>query len=273
MKKILASILVFAFVFSGCKDYDDDIGRSASVYQAAAESSASFAVAENGPIPVGTPAEEKKIIKTGRMGIRVAAPGEAKRRVDSLVNVYQGYYAKEILNEGQQGMVLTVRIPGANYEKFIAALESGGGETLYKEISARDVTEEYIDTETRLANKRSYLERYKEILRRAGTIREILEVEEYIRRMEEEIESAEGRLRYLANQAAYSTLELSLGTEYQYMSSPEDPFGERIKKAVSVGWGGIVTFFVGILYLWPLWLAGIIAGIWLSRKKMKRKSK
>ena len=140
---------------------------------------------------------------------------------------------------------------------------------LYKNISARDVGEEYLDTETRLANKRGYLERYREILRRATTIKEILEGEQYIRQIEEEIESAQGRLRYLDNQVSYSTLELTLSTE-QISTPGRNSFWSRLKKAFSSGWDGIVSFLIGLIYLWPFLL--IVGVVWaLLRRRIKRR--
>ena len=218
--------------------------------------------------------EQRKVIKTGRMGIQVDRVEEAKRRVDSLVARYQGYYANEESNDGyRSGVTLTIRVPAGRFDAFTAALEAGKGKMLYKNISARDVSEEYLDIETRLDNKRRYLERYQEILGRATTIKEIMEMEQYIRRLEEEIESAEGRLRYLDNQTAYSTLELGLSTE-RIAESARDTFGKRVVRALSTGWNGLVSLLVGLLYLWPLLLIGmVIAGVirWQVRRKKNTK--
>jgi hypothetical protein len=215
--------------------------------------------------------EQQKIIKTGQMGIRVERIEQTKARVDSLVARYRGYYAEENFSDGyRSGLVMTIRVPFGLFDAFVAGLEAGRGEILYKSISARDVSEEYLDVETRLANKRNYLERYREILRRANTIKEIMEVEQYIRRLEEEIESAQGRLRYLDSQTAYSTLELTLSTE-QVSVPDRNSFWTRTRQALSTGWDGIVTFLVGLLYLWPLLLVAAALWIWICRRKKRRK--
>jgi len=275
MKKQLLFMTLIGVLLSGCGNFDKDVHyESAAVYETAVDEATRAANTNGEVIPASTIPEQKKIIKNGRMGIQVAEISPAKQRVDSLVRIYNGYYGNESYTDSQSNpsVSMTIRIPGANYEAFISALETGKGKTLYKNISAQDVTEAYLDIETRLTNKRSYLERYREILRRATTIKEIMEVEQYIRALEEEIESAQGRLRYLDSQVGYSTLELTLSTEYKYTAPKEDRFPERVKTALSVGWQGIVHFFVGLLYLWPFLLIG--GGIWFwIRKRMKRKKK
>ena len=218
----------------------------------------------------------KKIIRDGRMGLQVPELDAAKRRTDSLVNAFGAYYGREYYSDEYNGasVTLTIRIPEARYGQFVSTLESGGGKLLYKEISARDVTEEYLDIETRLANKRSYLERYRELLKRAGTIKEILEVEEQVRKLEEEIESAEGRLRYLDDRVGYSTLELKISTEYKYSPAPKNRFWEDLKQAFSGGWQAVVSLVLGLLYLWPLWIvAGILLFVFLRRRKRRRQNK
>lgn len=123
---------------------------------------------------------EKKNIKDGRVGLRVTELEKTKLRIDTLVRNHHGYYQNESFNNTywESTFSLKIRIPCQNFEKFIACLETGHGEFLYKQVDARDVTDQFIDLETRLENKRNYLTRYKELLRKANTVNEILEIEE-----------------------------------------------------------------------------------------------
>lgn len=273
MKNIFLTLPLILLQIGGCggggSHYTAEELPQAAYEVSAERSVADMASAESTVSPVPS---QKKIIKSGNMGIQVAALGEARSRVDSLVGVYGAYYASENYNDSYNAnLTLTIRVPGERFDSFLSALEAGKGKTLYKNISARDVSEEYLDVETRLANKRSYLDRYREILRRATTIKEILEVEEHIRKLEEEIESAEGRLRYLDNQVGYSTLELTLSTEYKYTPPEEERFGQRLIRALATGWQGIVHFFLGLLYIWPFLLIVGGVGVWFGWKRRQKK--
>ena len=223
--------------------------------------------------------DRKKIIKTGRMSLDVADIGAAKAGVDGLVAGNGGYYSSEAFNESDYRTTydLSIRIPSAGYEKFIAALEGAGyGTVSSKTIDARDVTEEFIDIETRLANKRSYLERYRQLLKKAVTIKEIMEIEEQVRALEEEIESAEGRLRYLGDQVSYSTLDLVLvrQKDYVYTPSKSDRFWERVKRALSGGWSVLKWIVLAFVYIWPLLLiTGVVLFLVFYFRKKRRAKK
>lgn len=217
---------------------------------------------------------KKKIIKDGRLGLRVSDLEDSKLRIDSLIKYYDGYYANESFNNSdrESSYYLKIRIPSLNFGKFISDIESGDGEILYKEIDARDVTDQFIDLETRLENKRNYLIRYNDLLKKANSIKEILEIEEKIRGLEEEIESTTGRLRYLSDLVDYSTLDLTISkqTDFKYNPAKRDKFSERLKQSLSKGWFGLTDSLLFIGKIWPFWI--IVVLILYFRKKYKRSS-
>lgn len=271
-----------ALLLNGCGISQDDtegvLDKAVSLSEVAAAAEQSYPTDAANPIEIAedqvdTPG--KKIIRDGQMRIRVDDLAATKRLVDSLVRNMNGYFASESFKEYSytKSYQLQIRIPAANFDRFIAALESGGGKVLSKDLEARDVTEKFTDIELRLANKRNSLKRYQALVAQANTVSYILEVEEKIRRLEEEIESAEGRLRLMGNQIAYSTLDLniSMETEYKFTPDPQTKFSERIKKALSEGWDGVVGFIVVIFYLWPLVIVGgtVLFLVLRARKKKK----
>ena len=220
---------------------------------------------------------KKKIIKDGRLGLRVKELDNTKFRVDTLIRNYGGYYANESFNntDWESSFNLKIRIPSSNFEKFITAIESGDGEIDYKEIDARDVTDQFIDLETRLETKRNYLKRYNDLLKLAKSIKEILEIEEKIRGLEEEIESTTGRLRYLSDLVDYSTLDLIISKrrDFKYSLVNRDRFSERLKESLSKGWFGFVDFLLFMIKIWPFWIIVIlILYLWRKYKKTKKKN-
>lgn len=199
----------------------------------------------------------------------------SKVRVDTIVQHHGGYYANEKLinTDWETSYHLNIRIPSENFTRFISDIETGDGEILIKEINARDVTDQFIDLETRLENKRNYLKRYNDLLLKANSIKEILEIEEKIRALEEEIESATGQLKYLSDQVDYSTLDLTISTQKNFKYSPEnrDKFTERLKQSLSKGWFGLVDFFLFLIHIWPIWIIGVL--IYYAWRKYKRRNR
>lgn len=220
---------------------------------------------------------EKKIIKRGEMEIEVDQLEKSKAIVDSLVKRNKGYYANESLSNTnyQSNYDLKIRIPVKNFERFITEVELGNGRILFKEINANDVTDQFIDLESRLKNKRAYLKRFRELLEKANSIKEILEIEEKIRNLEEEIDSTTGRLKYLSNSVAFSTLKLSLiePKEYKYQPTKRTGFFEEFKDSISKGWYAFVDFILFAIRVWPFWILAFLAITFIRNRRRKRKLK
>lgn len=219
---------------------------------------------------------EKKIIKDGRLGIYVSQLEKTKLRIDNLIKNYNGYYANESFTntDFESSYNLKIKVPSANFEELISEIESGDGEIQYKEIDARDVTEQFIDLETRLENKKNYLLRYNDLLKQAKNVNEILEIEEKIRGLEEEIESTTGRLKYLGDLVDYSTLDLSISKKKDFKFNPvnRDNFIERLKLSLSKGWFGFVDFVLFVIKIWPFWIIVVLViYFWKKFKKTKNK--
>lgn len=225
------------------------------------------------PVMADREVDKQRIIRDGRMGLKVNDLEAARLRADSLVSAYGAYYANERYydSDRESSYHLSVRVPAGNFEPLTSALEGGGGRVLYKEVDARDVTEQFIDMETRLASMRIYLERYRELLGRANSVQEILEVENRIRQLQEEIDSTVGRLRYLQDRVDYSTLELMLTREQEFRFEPgdRDRFGEQLKQALHRGWTGTVDALLFLFRIWPLWLLAAIVAILVRRRRKK----
>jgi hypothetical protein len=221
------------------------------------------------------PDSTRKIIRDGRMEIRVKNLEQGKHDVDTLVKRYHGYYADETFNnmDYAHGYTLRIRIPSVSFDAFIAEIESGVGEVAFKNITSRDVTEEYIDLETRLKNKRNYLIRYGDLLKQAGSVKDILEIAEKTRLIEEEVESVQGRLKYLNHQVDFSTLELQISrkNDFSVYTNNKGRFVDRLKLSLVKGWYGLVSFTLFVIRLWPFWI--IVGVLYYLIKTIIRKRK
>jgi hypothetical protein len=77
-------------------------------------------------------------------------------------------------------------------------------------VSASDVTEEVVDIEARLAVKRSLEQRFVQLLERAQSTGEALEVERALGAVREEIERIEGRRQFLRDRVRMSTVTVEV---------------------------------------------------------------
>jgi flagellar biosynthesis chaperone FliJ len=219
--------------------------------------------------------ETLKIIRNGTMHMTVDHAMETRNQINAILERHKAYVGNEQLdnNDYQTSYTIQIRVPAANLDALVAELEKLEGTVTYKSIQARDVTEEYIDLEARLTNKKAYLEQYRQLLKSAKTIEDILKVREQIRQLEEEIESVTGRLKYLTNQVDLSTLDLTLKEKKDYVFRPDYKinFIERLKDSLSGGWYGFVNFSLSLFRLWPF-LILIVAAFFFWRRMKRRKA-
>jgi hypothetical protein len=218
--------------------------------------------------------ENQKIIRNGTMTISVQHALEIRKQLNAILQKHKAYVGNEQLDntDYQTSYTIQIRVPASELDSLVSELETIKGTVTFKSIQARDVTEEFIDLETRLTNKKSYLEQYRLLLKSARTIEDILKVREQIRQLEEEIESFTGRLKYLTNQVDLSTLDLTLTEKKDFVFRPDYSvnFMERFKDALSGGWFGFVNFCLVLFRLWPFWIVGAIGlFMWKSLRRSK----
>ena len=211
-----------------------------------------------------------KLIKNGYLTIEVENYKESRKKIKDLVIKNGGYLGNETeTNETYRiSNELTIRIPASAFDQMMEGLMAEGIKTDSKRIEVQDVGEEYADLTARIEAKKAIEKRYLEILSKANKISDILEVEEKLRVIREETEAAQGRVKYLENQVSLSTIHLSfyktLDTHYTPPSGPG--FFARIWKGLVEGWESVLSFIVGISYLWPLWLVVIIVWFWFRKR-------
>lgn len=217
-------------------------------------------------------AVQRKLIYTAELRLRVDAVDSSHRRIVAAVERYQGYTASDNRNAfgGRVENAMTIRIAPQHFDALLAAVEREAVYTDTKSLRTQDVTQEFVDVEARLQSKRAAEEQYREILKRAGSIKDVLEVQKYLSDIREEIEAAQGRIQYLQSQVSYATINVVL---YENISNadgpPEETFVGQMSSALSGGWSGFLLFLIGVLSIWPVWLIAALVG-WGGWKMVKR---
>jgi hypothetical protein len=239
-----------------------------------AEISKASALTSTG-IPKKIDTISRKVIKNGDMRIQVGDIKKAQSQINDILNKNKAYIQKEQFQntDTDDHLDLTIRVPHKNFDELVNSFSNGVGSVLSKNISSNDVTEEYTDISIKLANKKIYLEKYRDMLKSAATTKDMLEIQENIRELEDEIDVAKGRLRFIDDRVNYSTLEVSLYKEKVRSSATSKiGFGSRFIDSLTEGWNGFVSFFLGIISLWPYFLLfPFIVFLWRKWKSRKNK--
>jgi hypothetical protein len=156
--------------------------------------------------------QQPMIIRTGNMNIVVADVDEAVANISDLALAMGGW----IVNTGvrQSGQFrhgeVTVRVPVTDFDVAMQEIRDMSVEVTSESVSGQDVTAEYVDLSARLGNLEATAARVRAFLDETRNVEEALAVNAELSRLEAEIESLKGRLQYLSQSAAFSTINISL---------------------------------------------------------------
>jgi len=219
---------------------------------------------------------ELKIIKSASARYKVKNVKKATEQVKAMAQLYNGYISdlryENNLYEKQNRF--TIKVPNANFDSLLDSIASVAIFTEFENITTQDVTEEFLDLESRLATKQEVKERYEDILRKnAKTVEDILATEEKLRILQEEIEAAQGRLKYLSNKVSYSTVQVDLFESVAYKEEPASytkSFFDKAGNGFSFGWELIEAIIVGLIHIWPVLIMVTLVILFLRRKLKKK---
>ncbi len=214
---------------------------------------------------------ERKLIKRGKIEFESKDIEESKTFLAKLVKRHNAYISEENESSGYSRIRYSVeiRIPKDNFDSFLAELSVGVEKFDHKNISVEDVTEEFIDINARLKIKKETEKQYLALLRQAKTVKDVLEVQNQLQILRSDIESIEGRLKYLTKQVNFSTLNIDIYQVTKQARVSRSIFG-RIWDSIKTGGR---NFFYFILFLLEYWfiLVLIIIGIFIIRKLRRKK--
>lgn len=210
---------------------------------------------------------ERKLIKEGRVEFESDDLNSTRKAIFEAVNKHSGYVSsdQEFKSPGRQSNTIIVRVPADEFDNFLSDATQGVDKFDSKAINVKDVTEEFLNVQARLKTKKELEERYIELLKQAKDVIEILEIEKQIGQLRSEIESIEGRLKYLQDRVAFSTLTMTF-----YETIPDvTEFSQKFKNGFKNGWDNLIWFFVALINIWPFILIGLglIVGIRLYARR------
>lgn len=225
-------------------------------------------------------ASNRKIIYNTTIGLVVDDYKGFESQLPTLVEQYGGFVASSNTDrryQDQQSGTWTVRVPASQYSGFLSGISALGFAESRSE-NAQDVTEEFVDIEARIKNKRTLEGRIVEMLQeRSGKLADVLEIERELSRVREEIERMEGRIRYLKDRTSLATITIRCREQKEYQPAAAPTFSSR----ASSSWNGSVAdlsrfaqdMVVGLIAVTPWLLTMILPGlgfVWWIRRRFFR---
>lgn len=299
LRPVLATALLLTLVAAGCSADDDSAMEGTASDESAdggdldaaggdiATGAGAGATAGGGTTDGGRVADvpevdleavpiaavDRRIIYTGTTSSVVEDVAAAVRAVRDAAAVEGGYVFAQDLGPGQGRVVLKVPV-----DRFDAVFDAvvAIGEVEAQHIEAEDVTERFVDLESRQATLATSIERIRGFLAATTNVDEISRLEGELTNREAEHDVIAGQLRVLRDRTTYGTItaelrledpSTALAAEAQEAGPPG--FGEGL----GAGWDALTTVataaatVVGfVLPFSPLLVLAAGLGWWLRRR-------
>ncbi|MBL7078182.1 DUF4349 domain-containing protein [Candidatus Shapirobacteria bacterium] len=222
--------------------------------------------------------EERLVIQNSWMSLLVKNVREIQKMIIAKAEELGGYMVDSYLDSplGVDSGNVTVRVPESKLNEALDYFRGLGVRVVSESLSGRDVTDQFVDLEARIATLQKTKLKFEEILESAVSVQDILEVQRQIISLQEQIDSLKGRADYLEKSAQSVKITVYLSTdELALPFAPAQPWRPQaifkqatrslIKTFRSVGTLGIWLGVYAIAWL-PLLLI-----IWYIKKRVKKK--
>jgi hypothetical protein len=193
-------------------------GEATMEPEAAAETGggAQSEVAAATPLPdavTGAGSSTRKIIKDGTMAIEVDSVGLALSLIDGIAAQSGGYVVESRTDQSdalrKRGFI-KIAVPVAQFEAALQRIREASGKVLSEQASGTDVSQEYVDVQSQIANLEATQARVRSFLEDAKTVEEALQVNSQLTEIEGQLSQHKGRLQFLAQRSAFSTIAVDL---------------------------------------------------------------
>ncbi|WP_186668266.1 DUF4349 domain-containing protein [Sporosarcina sp. BP05] len=224
----------------------------------------------------------RKIIYRAELQLNVKNLEKTQLSIEEKVGEYGGYIVESNVHRESEESVsarLTVRIPEKHFQTFLMDAEGEAAEVLTRNVTGEDVTEQYIDLESRVKSKRTVEERLLVFMGKAEKTEDLLKISSDLSKVQEEIELIVGKIKYLENQTSFSTIEIAMYENRVIVPGVDGKkldTWEKTKKQLATstnfifagGSGLIVLFFGNLPVLLLLLLVGV--GIYFIVKRTRK---
>jgi hypothetical protein len=234
-------------------------------------------VVSSGGILKGTDVQQQ-VISRASLTIRSPDVGQAMIRAEEIATGVGGFVASQNTEADRNGKArtssLVFRVPSSSFEATLRDL-AALGDLESESSSSQDVTADVVDVQSRVASARATIGRIQLLLGRAQDLGDVIKLESELSTRQSDLEALEARLSYLSDQAAMSTISLTIVTPTSAPASKPDNSGFVV--GLRSGWEALVGVLVGLATVagavLPFLATAVLLGVpsWLALRSVNRR--
>ncbi|MBD3208613.1 MAG: DUF4349 domain-containing protein [Candidatus Nealsonbacteria bacterium] len=202
------------------------------------------------------------VVKTGTINMIVEDINGSIAKIVQYTEEKSGWVVNSRATESEEvpSGTIAIRVPAGIFGEAMDYFKGLAERVTYEGTSGRDVTEEYIDLQSRLRNLEAAEQQLLEIMERSGTIPEVLSVQRELTSTRNQIEQIKGRMQYLEESAEMSTISINLALSEELLPIPP---AEKWRPAyvIKSAWSSLLGSLRSISYF-LIWI-GVYAIIWV----------
>jgi len=171
------------------------------------------AVYSGEPIPA-----DRMVIRNASLTLVVEDPTASVDTISKLAEEMGGFVVSSYLYETAYGSgdltttqgTLTIRVPAERLDEVLEAIKSTAIEVRSENISGEDITQQYVDLQSRLRNLEAAEAQLQEIMGSATRTEDVMMVYNQLVQVRGEIEIVKGQMQYFEQAAQLSAVSLEL---------------------------------------------------------------
>lgn len=232
--------------------------------------------------------QQRRQVRSGQLVVTVKDVDAAAVSVRAAVTAAQGYVQDEQTSTRPRPVsgdrptdvpaleidrsVLTVRVPEQSLDRVMEQV-SGVGSVRARSQTSTDVTDQYVDTASRVKSQKASVERVRTLLGRAASIGDVVRLESELSRREADLDALEARLAALDDSTTLATLVVTL--ERPDAVAAPSPSDEGFVGGLRDGWhalgasAAVVLQIVGAVIPFAVLLALLGLPLWLVVRRRR----
>ncbi|RFU63719.1 DUF4349 domain-containing protein [Peribacillus glennii] len=282
-------IFLLLFMLAGCSENNESSTsdkaasggkQAADMNQTSESKSANEKGGNSGESEQTEPKADRMIIHNADLQLEVKNLEKTHLKLEEKVQSYGGYIVQSNVYSESEGFLsgtMVARIPEKSFQKFLGEAEGAAAKVIERSVKGEDVTEEYVDLESRLKSKRTVEARLLEFLKEAERTEDLLQISTDLGKVQEEIETIMGRMKFLNNQVSYSTVTINTFEEKVIVPNIDKEdlnTWEKTKKQFA----GSINFLLATLSAICVFILGnlpviiiMLGAIWIVYRAIKKR--
>ncbi|MER5206120.1 DUF4349 domain-containing protein [Streptomyces sp. NPDC002825] len=258
-----AVLLTASLVLTGCGAGAADTAAdskgggvaAAKPADGAARDGAPEGAADSAPGAAGKPAPktpvQQHVIRTATLSVEVKDAAKALAAARRAATDAGGRVENETTERVEDSRLtsrIVLRVPQERYDSVLAEL-AGAGKLLDRSASAKDVTDQVVDVESRIATQRASVARVRKLMDRAEKLSDVVTLEGELSRRQADLEALLAQQDALRDRTTLATITLRLVEPDKQSAEEREEGRPGFGEALGGGWDALVgaAAWIGIV--------------------------